>query len=158
MSRPKRPHVARSCELRTLGVRNRATPGSVGATATATVAQPESSNQLIANEIREARRSWIAQQRAQPDRSRGATSDLVSGSSNCASRSDGWHLVGIPSWRPLTPEEAAEEQRRVADEGPRRWWWKPRYRLADLERAGMDHADAVDQVRAEFATSDRDSR
>jgi hypothetical protein len=140
--------------LRTLGVRNRATPGGATATATATVAQPESSNLLIANKIREARRGWAAQQRAQPNDSRGATYDADSGRSRCAPGGDGWHLVDIPSWRPLTPEEVAEEQRRVAEEEPRRWWWKPRYLLADLERAGTDSADAVDQVRVEFAVDD----
>jgi hypothetical protein len=54
-------------------------------------------------------------------------------------------------WNPSTPEQVAEHRRRVLEEEPRRWWWKPRYQLADLERAGMERADAVDQVRAEFA-------
>ena len=69
----------------------------------------------------------------------------------------GQNVIAGP-WKPSTPEEVTEERRRVVEEEPRLWWWKPRYRLADLERAGMDHADAVDQVRAEFATSDGGSR
>jgi hypothetical protein len=57
-------------------------------------------------------------------------------------------------WQPATPEQVAEERRRVLEAEPSRWWWKPRYRLADLERDGMERAQAVAQVRREHeATS-----
>ena len=62
-------------------------------------------------------------------------------------REDGWVATEIGRW---TPTEIDEEQRRVLKDFPRRWWWKPRYRLAELERDGMARAEAVAQVRAEY--------
>lgn len=53
-------------------------------------------------------------------------------------------------WDPAKPEQVAEERRRVLEEAPRRWWWVPRYRLAELEEAGTRRTEAVAQVRAEY--------
>ena len=138
-----------SCELRTQGVRNCATTGVASATASATAAQPKSDNHLLAKQIREAREIWTAQQRAQLDHRRGATSVVDFGRSSCVPSGHNRLPVGAPPWCPSTPEEVAEEQRSVADQQPRLWWWKPRYRLADLERDGMDRAEVVAKVRAE---------
>lgn len=55
----------------------------------------------------------------------------------------------VGPWTPATPKEIAEERRRVRDEEPRRWWWEPRYRVAELERGGMGRAAAISKVRAE---------
>ena len=62
-------------------------------------------------------------------------------------------MVVIGSWSPNTDEEAAEHRRRVFEEDPRTWWWKPRYRLAVLERAGVNRAVAVAVVQTEVATT-----
>ena len=59
--------------------------------------------------------------------------------------------VILGPWRPTTPDELAEERRRVMEEEPRRWWCQPRYRVAELERSGMDRARAVATVREEVA-------
>ena len=34
----------------------------------------------------------------------------------------------------------------------RTWWWEPRYRLAELERAGMRREMAVSKVLAEYGS------
>jgi len=140
-----------SCELRTLGVRNSATTGAATATATATTAQPKFDKHLLAEQIRAARENTAG---ATESATAGATFGPVIGGSSCALNETNSSSVVIGPWKPATPEEVTEERRRVLEEEPRRWWWKPRYRLADLERAGMNHADAVDQVRAEFAARD----
>lgn len=59
--------------------------------------------------------------------------------------------VSLGPWLPTTPDEEVEERWRVLQEGPRRWWWQPRYRLAALERGGMDRAKAIAKVRDEVA-------
>jgi hypothetical protein len=51
---------------------------------------------------------------------------------------------------PSNPDEVAEEARRVMEEPPSRWWWKPRYLLAELVRGGHDHDEALKAVRAKF--------
>jgi len=60
----------------------------------------------------------------------------------------GQNVIAGP-WKPATPEQVAEHRQRVLEQDPIRWWWEPRYRLADLERAGMDHTEAVALVRSE---------
>jgi hypothetical protein len=51
---------------------------------------------------------------------------------------------------PSNPDEVAEVARRVMEEPPSRWWWKPRYLLAELVRGGHDHDEALKVVRAIF--------
>ena len=70
-----------------------------------------------------------------------------------ADRVGGGELVVIGPWLPHTGEEVAEHRRRVLEEQPKRWWWQPRYRLAELERGGMDRATAVTKVREEVAAT-----
>jgi hypothetical protein len=62
--------------------------------------------------------------------------------------------VSLGPWFPITPDEEVEERRRVLQEGPRRWWWQPRYRLADLEHGGLSRAEAVQVVREEVTGTD----
>jgi hypothetical protein len=50
-------------------------------------------------------------------------------------------------WTPTTDEEAERERHRVLTEKPKHWWWRPRYRLAGLERAGINRATAIAEVR-----------
>jgi len=64
-------------------------------------------------------------------------------------------MVVIGPWSPNTDEEAAEHRRRVFEEDPRTWWWKPRYRLAVLERAGVNRAVAVAVVQTEVAATEK---
>lgn len=59
--------------------------------------------------------------------------------------------VILGPWLPTTEGDVAEEWRRVLEEEPSRWWWQPRYRLAELERGGMDRAKAIAKVRDEVA-------
>lgn len=65
--------------------------------------------------------------------------------------SAGLDNVILGPWAPATPEQVEEERRRVLEAEPRRWWWRPRYRLAELERGGMEREQAVALVRAEEA-------
>jgi hypothetical protein len=62
-------------------------------------------------------------------------------------------LVSIGPWKPATPEQVANERRRVLEEEPRTWWWMPRYRLAELERRGLSRAEAMAKVRAESGSA-----
>ena len=71
-----------------------------------------------------------------------------------ADRVGGGETVVIGPWFPNTGEEVAVHRRRVLEEQPRRWWWMPRYRLAELERGGLSRAEAVQVVREEVAGRD----
>ncbi len=63
------------------------------------------------------------------------------------------HNLLFGPWNPLTPEQVANERRRVLEEEPRTWWWMPRYRLAELERRGLSRAEAMAKVRAESGSA-----
>ena len=39
----------------------------------------------------------------------------------------------------------------MLEDMPRRWWWLPRARLAELERTGIDPDEAIRKIRAEVA-------
>ena len=62
--------------------------------------------------------------------------------------------VILGPWLPTTLDEVAGESCRVMEEEPRRWWWQPRYQLAELERGGLSQTEAVRAVREEVAGTD----
>ena len=150
MSREERTHVVLGCGLRTQNESNSATEGVACANSTATVTREIIENHRLAKKIREARKSWAAQLRAQPGSRKDTTFASIPPVSGCASGDDHRYLVPIESWYPSTPEERTEERRRVMEESPRYWWWKPRYRLVALMRDGLDQDVAEEMVRAEY--------
>ena len=58
--------------------------------------------------------------------------------------------VVLEAWEPTTQEDLVEHRRRVLDEEPQLWWWKPRYELVALERMGVPRTEAVEIVRSEL--------
>ncbi len=134
------------CVLRTSKVRNSATTGVASATATATAAQQEFDNHLLADEIRAVRAQVGG---ATDSATESTTKRAVLGGSSCALNEAHSQTVVVGPWRPLAPDQVADERCRVLEEEPRRWWWQPRYRLAELERGGLSRTEAMAKVRAE---------
>jgi hypothetical protein len=71
-----------------------------------------------------------------------------------ADRVGGGETVVIGPWFPSSDEDVTEHRRRVFEEDPQKWWWKPRCRLAVLERAGVNQTMAVAVVQAELAATE----